>query len=90
VLKQLGMTAAYDGADFSGISTSAPLVLGTVVHEAVVKTDEAGTEAAAATAAVVKLGAVIDDVITIDRPFIYVILDRPTGAALFVGRVTAP
>jgi serpin B len=90
VLKQLGMTAAYDGADFSGISTSAPLVLGTVVHEAVVKTDEAGTEAAAATAAVVKLGAAIDDVITINRPFIYVILDRPTGAALFVGRITAP
>lgn len=91
VLKALGMGAAYGPADFSGISTSAPLVLGTVVHEAVVKTDEAGTEAAAATAADIKLGAApIDDVITIDRPFIYVILDRPTGAALFVGRITAP
>lgn len=90
-LRQLGMESAYTAADFSGISTTEPLVLGTVVHQAVVKTDEAGTEAAAATAAVVKLGAApVDEVITINRPFVFVILDRPTGAALFIGRITAP
>ena len=52
--------------------------------------DEKGTEAAAATA-VVMAGTGMPGspvTLTIDRPFFFVIRDIPTGAILFVGRVT--
>lgn len=51
MLQALGIKAAFDQADFSKASPS-PLVLSNVLHSAVVQVDEAGTEAAAATAAI--------------------------------------
>jgi serpin B len=54
--------------------------------------DEAGTEAAAATAVIVGLTAVPEPLVevTVDRPFIFLIRDIETGAVLFVGRVLNP
>ncbi len=54
--------------------------------------DEAGIEAAAATAVTFRsLSAVIDVVpMRIDHPFLVSIVDQPTGAILFLGRVTDP
>jgi serpin B len=54
--------------------------------------DEAGTEAAAATAVIMRETAVPDQPVevTIDRPFIFLIRDIETGAILFVGRVLNP
>jgi serpin B len=60
-----------------------------VLHEAVVKTDEAGTEAAAATAVVVGDTA-MPSYLTVDRPFVFLIRDVPTGAITFMGRVANP
>ena len=59
-----------------------------VEHEVFVKVDEEGTEAAAATGAAVPLshGPSVSD----QRPFLFVIRDRLTGAILFLGRVTDP
>lgn len=51
VLQALGIKAAFDQADFSKASSN-PLVLSNVLHSAVVQVDEAGTEAAAATAVI--------------------------------------
>ncbi len=53
---------------------------------------EAGTEAAAATAAVVSLTSVPEAPVTIkiDRPFVFFIRDIPTGTILFIGRVMNP
>jgi hypothetical protein len=53
--------------------------------------DENGTEAAAATAVVV--GETSDPpraTLTINKPFVFAIIDRPTGATLFIGRVLDP
>jgi serpin B len=86
-LKGLGLTSLFEGADLSGI---APGLVGVehVEHEVFVKVDEEGTEAAAATGAAVP--ASHGPTVTVDRPFLFVIRDRLTGAILFLGRVTDP
>jgi serpin B len=63
-----------------------------VVHKAFVSVDEAGTEAAAATAVVMKKMAMPEEPVevTVDRPFVFLIRDVETGAVLFVGRVVDP
>ncbi len=90
VLKALGLEVAFSSqADFSGMTDAEKLFITAVVHEAVVKTDEDGTEAAAASAVIV--GRVsIPQYFEVNRPFVYVVRDRATGAALFVGRITQP
>ena len=93
-LLALGMTDAFNDerADFSGITGSRDLVISDVLHKAFVAVDEAGTEAAAATAVVFRAtGMPIEPIdVTIDRPFLFVIHDRPTGSVLFIGRVLEP
>jgi len=63
-----------------------------VLHKAFVSVDEAGTEAAAATAVIVGLTALPPEPVsvTIDRPFIFFIRDIPTDSTIFVGRVLKP
>ena len=57
-----------------------------------VEVDEAGTEAAAATAVIMQATAMPADPIevTIDRPFLFLIRDIETGTVLFLGRVMNP
>lgn len=92
VLKAMGMEIAFgSGADFSGIDGSQGLAITDVLHKAFVGVDEKGTEAAAATAVVVGETSVpVFEPLAIDRPFLFVIRDEPTGAVLFVGRVLDP
>jgi serpin B len=59
-----------------------------VEHEAVVEVDEEGTEAAAASGGV--MAGSHGPTVTVDRPFLFVVRDEPTGAVLFLGRVTDP
>ena len=92
-LMSLGMTDAFDGsqADFSGMSTAGDLYISGVFHQAFVAVDEIGTEAAAATAVVVSDTSAPEPVtVVVDRPFLFVVRDRPTGAVLFLGRVVDP
>jgi serpin B len=92
-LTALGMPDAFTGAaDFSGMTGDRELFIGEVVHKAFVSVDEAGTEAAAATAVMMELAAIPEEPVevTVDHPFIFVIRDIETGAALFVGRVVDP
>ncbi len=93
-LVQLGMGPAFTPgvADFSGIDGQNDLFISDVVHQATVTVDEAGTEAAAATAVGIAGNAApgLEVTLTIDRPFFVVLRDRPTGAILFVGRIVAP
>ncbi len=92
-LKQSGLAVAFsDQADFSGMLEDAENAsLSAVIHEAVVKVSEGGTEAAAATAAVItRSSAPLLTNIEINRPFVYAIRDRVTGVLLFVGRVETP
>jgi serpin B len=94
LLQRLGMAAAFDPqtADFSGMTTEERLFIGEVIHEAFIAVDEAGTEAAAATAVVMRATAAPVDAVEldVDRPFLYSLYDRATGAILFMGRVLDP
>ena len=99
-LLTLGLTDAFDPgrANFSRMfdSTQAGgnLYITDALHKAYIGVDEAGTEAAAATAIVIGVtSAPIPTepvIIRLDRPFIYAIYDRPTGSILFLGRVLNP
>lgn len=84
---------AWQQADFSGMTGDLDLFITDVLHKAFVSVDEAGTEAAAATGAVMAptAGPSEPEVeVTIDRPFVFLIRDIETGAVLFVGRVLDP
>jgi len=94
-LSQLGMVEAFDPgkADFSGMTTSEKLFISAVLHKAFVAVDEKGTEAAAATAVAISATAMPMEpkiIFRADRPFLFLIRHRPTGAVLFLGRVANP
>ncbi len=101
-LMALGMVDAFSDADadFSGICGNPPgspgaLVVAKVIHQAFVKCAEGGIEAAAATAVVMKDAGAIGPApqpltLTIDRPFLFFIRDKATGAVLFTGQIIDP
>jgi len=68
------------------------LYIGNVLHKAFVDVNEEGTEAAAATAVIMQLRSALLETIEfrIDRPFLYLIREEPTGAILFMGRLADP
>ncbi len=93
-LSDLGMGMAFDpsSADFSGMDGRRDLFIQDALHKAFVAVDEAGTEAAAATAVIVGLTSVPQPPVEmkVDSPFIFLIRDIPTGGIIFVGRVLNP
>ncbi|HDD24147.1 MAG TPA: hypothetical protein ENF52_01775 [Chloroflexi bacterium] len=95
-LTELGMEAAFQPmkADFSGIDGTRDLYLDEVFHKAFIAVDEVGTEAAAATAAVIgtKTSPVHEPCleVKVDRPFFLLIRDVRTEVILFMGRVLDP
>ena len=95
-LGAMGMPTAFTGnADFSGMDGTNDLLISDVIHQAFVDVNEEGTEAAAATAVVMKLAAAPANpepvpVFRADHPFIFIIQDDETGSILFMGRVVNP
>ena len=59
-------------------------------NKAYIAVDEKGTKASAATAVEIKeTGAVVDIYsVTLDRPFVYAVIDDATGLPVFIGTVT--
>jgi serpin B len=96
VLAALGMPLAFtDEADFSGITAAQRLRIDEVVHQAYIDVNEAGTEAAAATAVVMTAAARLAKPdppveMIVDHPFRFAITDLRSGLPLFLGRVTDP
>jgi serpin B len=94
LLAAMGMPTAFDpaAADFSGMTADDRLFISDVIHEAFIRVDEEGTEAAAATAVIMDLTSAPVDVVDlqIDRPFLFSLYDRETGEILFMGRVLNP
>ena len=91
VLKFMGMTDAFSGrADFSGMTGRKELFISAVIHKAFVEVNEKGTEAAAATAVVMKRGGPRGGVFRADHPFIFLIRDNRSGSILFLGRLVNP
>ena len=89
----LGMKHAFEHgkADFTGMHTGREfLSISAVLHKAFVDVNEEGTEAAAATAVVLRGDAAPPPpkVFEANRPFLFAIRHVPTGAVLFLGRVS--
>jgi serpin B len=99
-LAAMGMGDVFDRdrADLSGMFDPAAvgenLLVSAALHKAYIGVDEAGTEAAAATAIIVGVTSAPVQVelieLRLDRPFIYTIVDRQTGSILFLGQVMNP
>lgn len=88
-LGALGMPSAFGaGADFSGMTGAPDLWVQAFEHEAVVEVDEQGVEAAAAAGAAT--AGSHGPTVAVDRPFLFLVRDRPTGALLLLGHVTDP
>jgi serpin B len=81
-----------DKADLSGITDAEKLYVSGVLHEAFIDVNEKGTEAAAATAIVIRASAAPARPVelVVDRPFFFVLRDLETNAVLFLGRVVDP
>jgi serine protease inhibitor len=96
-LEKLGVVTAWDAAksDFTGMApASEKLVISEAYHKAFVAVDEAGTEAAAATAVSMKAGSAAPTAepvpFVVDHPFLFLVRDTKTGAILFLGRLVDP
>ncbi|GAA1503230.1 serpin family protein [Nocardioides humi] len=94
LLAALGMPTAFDDrrADFSPMTDEDLLLyIAAVLHQGFIAVDEEGTEAAAATAVVMRTeSAVVAEEVVVDRPYLFVIHDVEHGTPLFVGRVSDP
>ena len=94
VLKALGMTLPFEAAeaDFSalGHSDSGNIFISRVLHKAYIAVDGKGTKAGAATAVETVYTALEEGVykVTLDRPFVYAIIDDAARLPVFIGAVT--
>lgn len=96
MLQAMGMVRAFDPgrADFSGIADVKPnsIYISYVIHKSYIDVNENGTEAAAVTG----IGFSVTSVpsgktyFSVDRPFLFAITEKTTGAILFVGEVRSP
>ncbi|MCX6213189.1 serpin family protein [Spirosoma sp.] len=90
VLSTLGMPTAFtDRADFTKINAQGGLLLSFVKQNTFVAVDEAGTEAAAVTTGGISTTSVQMPTLC-DRPFVFVIHEKTSGAVLFVGKIADP
>jgi serpin B len=94
-LEELGMTDAFQNADFSGIAAGGGLAISDVVHKTFIDVNESGTEAAGATAVIIETTSVNPNPPAIplfraDHPFLFGLRDTHTGSLLFLGRMADP
>ncbi|NDV80613.1 serpin family protein [Bacteroides sp. 51] len=91
-LKNMGMILPFaeNKADFSNMSSHTPLFIGLVKQNTFVEVNEEGTEAAAVTIIGMETSSIDGPPVTtvhVNRPFIYIIKEKSTGAILFMGKM---
>jgi serine protease inhibitor len=95
-LEMLGVREAFKPrvADLTRMAyvQKGDLYVDKVVHQAVIKVNEKGTEAAAATAVIAKVLSqpLYQEEVIIDKPFTFIIRDRESKIILFIGHVINP
>jgi len=95
-LKAMGMELPFDhiNADFSNLigagSVDGNTYIGEVHHGAKIEVTEQGTRAGTATAVefLTDGAAFSERVVTLDRPFVFMIIDTETNIPLFIGALT--
>ena len=93
VLKELGMSSAFSGdtADFSKMAHSSRgnIYIGDVLHKTFISVDELGTKAGAVTKVQMndESAPMSEWVVTLNRPFVYMIIDNETKLPIFIGTV---
>lgn len=96
VLKGLGVVLPFSGGGLTEMvdsSVSQDLYVSDIFHKSLIEVNEEGTEAAAATAAVVRLrGLLMEEKLDFvaDHPFLFVLREDMTGVVLFVGQIHNP
>lgn len=97
LLIELGMGDSFDEnvADFSGMSGKKDLYISQVFHKSFIEVNEEGSEAAAATGAVMMTRMMIlpmepSPPFVADHPFMYYIRDVVNKSVLFVGHLAKP
>ena len=93
ILKALGMEEAFDPskANFKKLYAGAGnAYISDVDHKTYVDVNEEGTEAAAVTSVVIGVTAILNNNIKFDKPFLFLIREKNSGAIIFVGTLTDP
>lgn len=90
-LNSMGIKAAFtSAANFKGIAEMGPLVLDQVKQKCYVDISESGTEAAAVTVAQVRMTSARPSsyvTMTVNRPYVFFIVDTQNSNVMFAGRV---
>lgn len=96
ILQEMGMRDAFDPhkADFSGLGTSewGNISISRVLHKTYISVDEKGTKAAAVTSVEMTDACAVEIIedyktVTLDRPFLYMLIDTKTNMPFFIGTV---
>lgn len=98
ILEAMGMERAFDSAkaDFTGLGTSTDgnIYISRVLHKTFIRVDGKGTKAGAATVVEMDNECAIEpmevEVVTLDRPFVYLIIDTHTNLPFFIGTMMDP
>ncbi|MBC6410840.1 MAG: serpin family protein [Ekhidna sp.] len=93
-LIDMGLGIAFSGeftADFSGITGDRSLYISRVLHSTSIDVNETGTEAAASTVVEFDMVSIsYQRILSLNRPFLFMVKENKTGTFLFMGRVGAP
>lgn len=90
--KELGMVDAFELglADFSkGFEPADNILISRILHSTFIEVDAEGTKAAAATAVEIErmMAPLEEKKVILDRPFLYLIIDRELQVPIFVGQI---
>ncbi|KAL2498298.1 Serpin-ZX [Abeliophyllum distichum] len=96
VLKGLGVVSPFSGGGLTEMVDShvgQDLYVSSIFHKSFIEVNEEGTEAAAASAGVVKLRGLLGEDefdFVADHPFLFIIREDMTGVVLFIGHILNP
>ena len=94
ILEEMGMPNAFDAqlAEFPHIGTVSDglnIVISRVIHKTFISVSETGTRAGAATAVEMRAEGAMEIAefkeVTLDRPFVYMLIDCENNIPLFIG-----
>uniref|UniRef100_A0AAR2LUT4 Serpin domain-containing protein n=1 Tax=Pygocentrus nattereri TaxID=42514 RepID=A0AAR2LUT4_PYGNA len=89
-MKEMGIVDAFSGtADFTGITEAKNMKVSKVLHQAVLRVDEKGTEAAAVTTIEITPDS-FSPIVNLNKPFLVFIVEDSTRSILFMGKITNP